>query len=114
MCITTGRLGFGQVKQPNRDVAQPGSALAWGARGREFESRHPDPVKSRPQRDLGPCCFLMVYIGFKRNHQKHIEFGDLVDFRVMVGLFFGDIAMGCLVAKMIFVNTTSLSISRFM
>ena len=25
-----------------RDVAQPGSALAWGARGREFESRRPD------------------------------------------------------------------------
>ena len=64
MCITTGRLGFGQVKQPNRDVAQPGSALAWGARGREFESRHPDQVKSRPQRDLGPCCFLSVYIWF--------------------------------------------------
>ena len=46
MCITTGRLGFGQVKQPNRDVAQPGSALAWGARGREFESRHPDQPKA--------------------------------------------------------------------
>ena len=29
--------------QPSRrGVAQPGSALAWGARGREFESRHPD------------------------------------------------------------------------
>ena len=26
----------------SRDVAQPGRALAWGARGREFESRHPD------------------------------------------------------------------------
>ena len=23
-------------------MAQPGSALAWGARGREFESRRPD------------------------------------------------------------------------
>jgi|GEM_PF-1117078 hypothetical protein len=52
MCITTGRLGFGQVKQPNRDVAQPGSALAWGARGREFESRHPDQQKSL-RRSLG-------------------------------------------------------------
>ena len=29
-----------------RDVAQPGSALAWGARGREFESRHPDQRKA--------------------------------------------------------------------
>ena len=26
----------------HRDVAQSGSALAWGARGREFESRRPD------------------------------------------------------------------------
>lgn len=25
-----------------RDVAQSGSALAWGARGREFKSRRPD------------------------------------------------------------------------
>ena len=28
----------------SRDVAQPGSALAWGARGREFESRRPDQL----------------------------------------------------------------------
>ena len=27
-----------------RDVAQPGSALAWGARGREFKSRRPDQL----------------------------------------------------------------------
>ena len=39
---------------------------SWGARGREFESRHPDPVKSRPQRDLGPCCFWPVQTWFKR------------------------------------------------
>jgi hypothetical protein len=25
-----------------RDVAQPGSALAWGARGRQFKSGRPD------------------------------------------------------------------------
>ena len=25
-----------------RDVAQPGSALGWGSRGRKFESCHPD------------------------------------------------------------------------
>jgi DNA-binding transcriptional MerR regulator len=30
-----------------RGVAQPGSALAWGARGREFESRHPDQLNQR-------------------------------------------------------------------
>lgn len=28
-----------------RDVAQPGSALAWGARGRKFESCRPDCVR---------------------------------------------------------------------
>ena len=33
-------------KKPHRDVAQPGSALAWGARGRKFESCHPDSTKS--------------------------------------------------------------------
>ena len=29
-----------------RDVAQPGSALAWGARGRWFESSRPDKIKA--------------------------------------------------------------------
>jgi hypothetical protein len=28
----------------SRGVAQPGSALAWGARGRGFKSRRPDQV----------------------------------------------------------------------
>src|ERR1700728_717243 len=27
---------------PRRDVAQPGRALAWGARGRQFKSARPD------------------------------------------------------------------------
>ena len=31
-----------------RDVAQPGSALAWGARGRKFESCRPDFKAFRP------------------------------------------------------------------
>ena len=39
---------------------------SWGARGREFESRHPDPVKSRPQSNLGPCCFWPVQTWFKQ------------------------------------------------
>jgi hypothetical protein len=30
-----------------RDVAQPGSALAWGARGRKFESCRPDIANLR-------------------------------------------------------------------
>ena len=29
-------------KNDFRDVAQPGSAFAWGASGRWFESSHPD------------------------------------------------------------------------
>jgi hypothetical protein len=37
---------FGVFSRPSewgfRDVAQPGSALAWGARGRWFESSRPD------------------------------------------------------------------------
>lgn len=30
--------------EQKRAVAQSGSALAWGARGREFESRRPDQI----------------------------------------------------------------------
>jgi hypothetical protein len=33
-------------------VAQPGSALAWGARGREFESHRPDQFPQRTQSGL--------------------------------------------------------------
>ncbi len=32
-----------------RGVAQPGSALAWGARGRKFESSRPDQNTSLDQ-----------------------------------------------------------------
>jgi hypothetical protein len=54
-------------------VAQPGSALAWGARGREFESRHPDqiltlpvfPVKSRGSQDHG---FFVFYNALLSTH----------------------------------------------
>src|SRR6185312_17480974 len=31
----------------SRDVAQPGRALAWGARGRQFKSARPDQNKSK-------------------------------------------------------------------
>ena len=33
--------------QKDRGVAQLASALAWGARGRKFESSHPDQTKKR-------------------------------------------------------------------
>ena len=32
------------VVNTSRGVAQPGSALAWGARGREFKSRRSDQL----------------------------------------------------------------------
>lgn len=32
----------GLIPFQNRDVAQSGSVLAWGARGRWFKSSHPD------------------------------------------------------------------------
>ena len=41
ICTLLGRLHSDSVSR-HRDVAQPGSALDWGSRGRGFESRHPD------------------------------------------------------------------------
>ena|ERR1700733_402107 len=39
---------------PRRDVAQPGRALAWGARGRQFKSARPDQLSWGPsQTTLG-------------------------------------------------------------
>ena len=39
-----------------RGVAQLASALAWGARGRKFESSHPD-IEKKKARFL-PCFFV--------------------------------------------------------
>jgi hypothetical protein len=43
----------------NRDVAQPGRALAWGARGRQFKSARPDQFKIDvpPRGDPSPIDF---------------------------------------------------------
>ena len=41
-----------------RDVAQPGSAFAWGASGRWFESSHPDHKNKNPP-------FMAVFFVFK-------------------------------------------------
>lgn len=35
-----------------RDVAQSGSALEWGSRGRRFKSFHPDQVRDHPKGNL--------------------------------------------------------------
>ncbi len=44
-------------------MAQPGSALAWGARGREFESRRPDQ-SNQTKRSLFGVAFLFYYPHF--------------------------------------------------
>src|SRR5947209_14190879 len=40
------RLRAREAFLPSRDVAQPGRALAWGARGRQFKSARPDQSTS--------------------------------------------------------------------
>lgn len=35
-------------KNFNRSIAQPGSALVWGASGRGFKSRYSDQIRKRP------------------------------------------------------------------
>ena len=42
-----------------RGVAQPGSALAWGARGRKFKSCHPDEKKASLL--IAACWLFCVY-----------------------------------------------------
>lgn len=46
------------VDSSHRDVAQPGSAFAWGASGRWFESSHPDWSMIRGVKLLGLTPFL--------------------------------------------------------
>src|SRR3954471_23015534 len=43
-----------RVSSHSRDVAQPGRALAWGARGRQFKSARPDH-SSRYERNPQIC-----------------------------------------------------------
>lgn len=45
-----------------RDVAQPGSAFAWGARGRWFESSRPD------RREINRTVGLFFYTLFFNHH----------------------------------------------
>ena len=66
-CKTVTSLAV-KMSLPNlsRGVAQPGSALAWGASGRRFKSCHPDRVKKPPFRRLS--LFLQVLSKFSRLH----------------------------------------------
>ena len=44
--IKTPKAGSHEPARLCRDVAQPGRALAWGARGRQFKSARPDHLES--------------------------------------------------------------------
>ena len=48
---------FATLELRIRDVAQPGSALAWGARGRKFESCRPDRYGNQCLRIAGALSF---------------------------------------------------------
>src|SRR5690606_26648165 len=62
-----------------RGVAQPGSALAWGARGREFESRRPDQLIQRKRPILsGSAFFVLRYaICASRGGKNHVKVASL-------------------------------------
>ena len=51
-------------------VAQLGSVLEWGSRGREFKSLHPDQLKSPENIEFSGlllCLFLYIYPNFYPN-----------------------------------------------
>ena len=52
----------GERQTKSRAVAQSGSALAWGARGRGFESRLPDEIKGSAMVTTAaePFCFIFT------------------------------------------------------
>jgi hypothetical protein len=50
-------------KLANRGVAQLGSALAWGARGRRFKSYRPDQLDQRLRLTLRSWPFLFLAQG---------------------------------------------------
>src|SRR5581483_8379157 len=61
-----------QESYPFRGVAQPGSALAWGARGPAFNSRRPDSLQGREE-TARPCFFRGAWFR-NRNRQNGCAF----------------------------------------
>ena len=55
-----------------RGVAQPGSALAWGARGREFESRRPDQENQALRPIFGLAFLLFVGWGNDQGNSCYV------------------------------------------
>ena len=68
-----------------RRVAQPGSALAWGARGREFESRHADHQNQRVTSHKDVARFSLGPRSIKRNKAKSPTFWAGLDAYEVVG-----------------------------
>src|SRR3954468_14815936 len=66
----------------SRDVAQSGSALQWGCRGRGFKSRRPDDEADR-------CRPRVVSVDFNSLH-----FGDVMRLFPVLFLFTGALACG--------------------
>ena len=64
--LLAGQRKQASTENPNlRDVAQPGSALAWGARGRKFESCRPDFKAFRPLK-----AFLLGTFGQRKKDKQ--------------------------------------------
>ena len=74
----------------SRAVAQSGSALAWGARGRKFESCRPDHFKT-PQSLLnkGSRGFCFFALAKKDSHALSITLTKMPFFGQLFGQHFG-------------------------
>ena len=86
--IRTAAPRIGDRREPARSVAQPGSALDWGSRGRWFESSHPDqcsradsqhresalcfwrPARPAVRTQLRPSCISRGFFALKNMRPK--------------------------------------------
>ena len=79
-CVYTSPVATlqGERQTKSRAVAQSGSALAWGARGRGFESRLPDVNKTRKERQFYDCrSFFFSGLYVKSGHRATFEIRPL-------------------------------------
>ncbi len=61
-----------------RGVAQPGSALAWGARGRGFESRRPDQLKEPSALGNSVPKSKALFLSFLKHVLNYAVLGDFL------------------------------------
>ena len=62
------RAGHIKIGNVVRGVAQPGRVLAWGARGRRFESCHPDHKNKKR-----PCADFYFYSGYNGSTRRIVQ-----------------------------------------